>query len=1180
LTEARGAVAPAGNNADRVWVKHPAFGRAGGEMHAKSFAAAVLLLTIVLVAPAFGQWQPDQRLTFDPSTSATSTNNAWCVATTGEMVYAVWCDDRDGNPEIYHKRSTDGGVDWGSDTRLTDNVGSSVSPSVAVVGSGVHVVWADARDGSNEIYYKRSTDGGENWGSDMRLTDNTGVNLQYASVAAAGVAVHVVWVDYREGSWEICYKRSTDGGETWSDVTRLVVSPTYTSASPSVAASGDAVHVVWYDDHGGNANRWISYKHSTDRGETWSDGVRLTDAAGISRVPSVAASGNAVHVVWEDVRDGNEKVYYKRSVDGGETWGGDIRLTSLTSCSQEPSVAAAGAEVHVVFRDDRDIIIKTYYKHSSDGGETWGDDMRLTDLAGSATHPSVASVGAEVHVVWQDSRHSNWEVYYKRYGRRGGSIAGTAFSDDNGDGDRDPGERGLPRWTIKLEPGPLYRLTDDDGDYLFHSLPAGEYTVSEAVKVYWQQTSPLSPDVHVVTLAGGAEVTGKDFGSQVAVAVQNLTVSIAGGIARPGFQKTYSVNYENAGTVEVGAAVTLALPPDVTYFSSSPTGVYNPGTHSVTWDVGSLVAGFEGLLSVTGQVAVVPIGTELTASVTIEPTAGDANPSDNQDSETEVVRGSYDPNMITVRPEPFISASDILDCTIYFQNVGNDTAFNIIVREMLDPNLDISTIEPLAASHPYAFGLGGPNELIWSFNDVKLVDSTTNEPASHGFLRFRVNTYPSLPLGTNVDNSAAIYFDYNAPVLTNTVRVTVAVPGWSELASMPLQPSNKEVSDGGWLAFDSGSQSIFAAKGNKTPDFFRYDPVDDAWRSLSAWPDGAEHAKPSAGAVGCADGNGIIYATKGNNTPGFWQYNVATDSWFQKASVPLGSGKKKISGGTDIVWALSSGVGYAYLLKGREDEFYRYHVAGNFWEPLADAPAGAGRKWDEGSWLAYDGAGTIYAHRSKHNDFYAYDLASGTWSTALAGMPLIGRSGKKEKSGDGGCGVCLGGSVYALKGGKSQEFWKYTIATNSWSEEDEMPIGSLDKSIGVGADIVAAGVRLYATKGNKSNELWQYLSGSLMLGAPGHDGVAAGATATLPGMSVGPSPLATGYANLHYSLPKSGVVMLSVYDVTGRSVVTRTLNAGRIGSTALDLHSLSAGVYLLKLSSDGFSASQKFVIGR
>ena len=88
------------------------------------------------------------------------------------------------------------------------------------------------------------------------------------------------------------------------------------------------------------------------------------------------------------------------------------------------------------------------------------------------------------------------------------------------------------------------------------------------------------------------------------------------------------------------------------------------------------------------------------------------------------------------------------------------------------------------------------------------------------------------------------------------------------------------------------------------------------------------------------------------------------------------------------------------------------------------------------------------------------------------------------------------------------------------------------------------------------------------LGAPWHFTTIAGSgiaedhgTALAPGMAIGPNPLATGCATLRYSLPRAGTVSISVADVTGRTVMTRKFNLARTGSTALDLHQLSAGVF-------------------
>jgi hypothetical protein len=370
-----------------------------------------LLFTTILFAGTLvsqAQWQPDQRLTNDPLPSNTSLNNAWNIAAEGDIVHIVWDDQRDGNFEIFYKRSTDAGLTWGEDTQLTNTV-YSYDPCIALTGSVVHIVWQEERDGYYEIYYKRSTDGGVSWDEDVRLTNNTS-NSWNPSMTVNGSVVRVVWEDERQGNSEVYYKSSADGGVSWGTDTRLTVN-TADSWNPSISVSGLDVHVVWYDFRDGN---WeIYYKHSANGGVSWGAETRLTNNSYVSRYPCIASTGSAVHLVWHDNRDGDYETYYKRSTDGGQSWGVDTRLTDASGISMYPSIAVSSSALHLVWYDMRDGNYEIYYKRSTDGGLNWETDIRLTDDPDFSFFPSVAVSGAVVHVVWQDTRDGNNEIYYK-----------------------------------------------------------------------------------------------------------------------------------------------------------------------------------------------------------------------------------------------------------------------------------------------------------------------------------------------------------------------------------------------------------------------------------------------------------------------------------------------------------------------------------------------------------------------------------------------------------------------------------------------------------------------------------------------------------------------------------------------------------------------------------------------
>ncbi len=140
--------------------------------------------------------------------------------------------------------------------------------------------------------------------------------------------------------------------------------------------------------------------------------------------------------------------------------------------------------------------------------------------------------------------------------------------------------------------------------------------------------------------------------------------------------------------------------------------------------------------------------------------------------------GSYDPNIKIGYPYGIgetnkISANQPLQYAIHFQNTGTDTAFTVVIRDTLDVNLNIFSVVPTAASHPYTFRIYGQRVLEWTFNNILLPDSNINEPASKGFATFTVNQNPDLMKGTRIYNKADIYFDYNLPITTNETNHTI-----------------------------------------------------------------------------------------------------------------------------------------------------------------------------------------------------------------------------------------------------------------------------------------------------------------------------------------------------------------------------------------------------------------------
>ncbi len=139
--------------------------------------------------------------------------------------------------------------------------------------------------------------------------------------------------------------------------------------------------------------------------------------------------------------------------------------------------------------------------------------------------------------------------------------------------------------------------------------------------------------------------------------------------------------------------------------------------------------------------------------------------------------------------EHYIRPGQPLDYLIRFQNTGNDTAFQVVIRDTLPAWLDPSTVVPGASSHDYRFELSGTGYLSFAFDNILLPDSTTNEPASHGFVKFEVKQRTNIPLGTVLNNRAGIYFDFNEPVITNYTHHTVGENFVAVHTSAPAAPA-------------------------------------------------------------------------------------------------------------------------------------------------------------------------------------------------------------------------------------------------------------------------------------------------------------------------------------------------------------------------------------------------------
>ncbi len=393
------------------------------------------------------EWEPYQRLTYAGGHSWLASVGARPIAVCGDTIHITWYDERNGNDDIYYKRSIDRGNTWGPDIQITTDSAYQAMPTIAVSGSTVHIFWTDERHHPGrirecDIYYRRSTDNGTTWLPETLLC--THPNGEYGGwnpcAAVSGDTVHLVWEDDRNGDDLIHYKRSTDAGRTWTQ--DLPISSCMGDWLSSIAVWGQNIHMVC-------ENFWqnvIYYRRSTNGGQSWQPIVSFPRPC-MSYFPSVAVSHETVYAVFTDCGDSSfNQVFFRRSLTNGDTWEPERMITYDRSHTWSAAVAASGPNVHITR------MLMTYYHiwyhRSTDAGLIWEPGVEISNLFRMQCDKSnLALSDSTVHVLFDGNIPDSagfYEIYYRR--NQGGNPTGFGSS-------KPVKTQCPPAW--RIEPNPL-----------------------------------------------------------------------------------------------------------------------------------------------------------------------------------------------------------------------------------------------------------------------------------------------------------------------------------------------------------------------------------------------------------------------------------------------------------------------------------------------------------------------------------------------------------------------------------------------------------------------------------------------------------------------------------------------------------------------------------------------------
>ncbi len=358
-------------------------------------------------------------------------------------------------------------------------------------------------------------------------------------------------------------------------------------------------------------------------------------------------------------------------------------------------------------------------------------------------------------------------------GNPAGTIQGSVYFDLNQNGSKDVGEPPMYNQQVQFSPGNVIAFTNSQGEYNFYA-DTGTYTSTLLLPSGFTQTS--SPLTYTSTIP--PSVTGQDFGIYSPTYAYNHSSSIYRTRGRCNTNSQVHMNIRNRGLMPIQDRVTLITSSNYVFISSTITPDYVNGD-TIRWN--TPIINTISNYTVGGTVLFMTPAALQMVTLTMIDSVFDGGGNFIEvviDTWTYQVSCAYDPNDKHVNPEGVLSQNFTpidaeLTYLINFQNTGNDTAYDVFIFDTLDADLDFSTLEVVESSHELNLQMTPNGELRFNFFNIMLPDSGADEPASHGWVLYRIRPNTGIADPTEITNTSYIVFDLNAPIVTNTTLNTM-----------------------------------------------------------------------------------------------------------------------------------------------------------------------------------------------------------------------------------------------------------------------------------------------------------------------------------------------------------------------------------------------------------------------
>lgn len=394
------------------------------------------------------------------------------------------------------------------------------------------------------------------------------------------------------------------------------------------------------------------------------------------------------------------------------------------------------------------------------------------------------------------------------------SISGSVHYDLNGNCSLESTDPAVPNRSILANGGQYYAWTDASGNYEMQVAP-GAYAVTEFVNMPYLQSSCLPGAAYNVNVS--SPVMNIDFLDSAVSPCSDLAVNVSSAGLRRCATNQITLQYANLGPMpDSNATINLVLNDSMQIVNSSYpyTGI---GANVYQFYLGLVPANTTGWIFLTVDVGCDTAGTVYcTFSQIVGANASECSFWNNNDSICQPLIAPLDPNSKYVAVPTFANnawvqyaeADSSMELTyiIHFQNLGTSYAQDVEIRDTLDAGLIPTSLVPIGGSAPYQYTISG-NAVLFRFENIMLPDSASDEPGSHGFITYRIAQRPGNTRGTVISNHASIYFDSEAPVVTNEaiVELPELVTAISELEPFGIKIYPNPANDRLQVAIQSGN---------------------------------------------------------------------------------------------------------------------------------------------------------------------------------------------------------------------------------------------------------------------------------------------------------------------------------------------------------------------------------------